>query len=70
MIDLHVENKIKIKNKKKYIDSYNTKWKKKNDWSARWKQNKNKKQKKYIDSYRRKKMIDVHVINKKNKERI
>ena len=41
MIDLHVENKIKIKNKKKYIDSY-----------------------------RRKKMIDVHVINKKNKERI
>ena len=30
----------------------------------------NKNKKKYIDSYRRKKMTDVHVVNKKNKESI
>ena len=62
MTDVHVVNK---KKQRKYINSYNRKEKMIDIVNQ-------KKQRKYIYSYNteEKKMIDVHAVNKKNKESI
>ena len=60
MINVHTVNQ------KMYIDSYNME--EKNDWYAHSKPKKVKKVHRFLQ-YGRKKMIDVHVVNKKKKSK-
>ena len=64
MIDVHTVNQ---KKQRKYIDSYNME--EKNDWCAHCKQKKCKKVYRFLQ-YGRKKMFDLHAVNKKKVEKV
>ena len=64
MIDMHI---VSQKKQRKYIDSYNME--EKNDWCAHCKPKNAKKVYRFLQ-YGRKKMIDVHAVNKKKVKKV